>query len=332
MPIIQKDRIAMAAAGMKKVLFLVNPVSGRRTGKKLNAKIIEGLKGVLSTRQYDIKLTRPDIAAQLRAASHQYETVVIAGGDGTVSMVIDAVAGLACKPSIGVIPIGTGNDLARSLGILPLFRREGISGILRVIVAGKTTSVDVLKINGALFANYFGMGIDAKISTDFDAMRSRHVYRRICSSGLGKLLYGMLAFSNLSYRVPFPVRLKFFCERAGYREITIPRNICQLLVTNTTTYAGGMVLSSKCRMDDGMFEVTVIPHVRQWFFMHFSRIFRRPFDVQWPELDHFQTRRLEIIFDDHICCQIDGEVYDVSVSETRHIEIAAGAQVAMIIP
>ena len=83
------------------------------------------------------------------------------------------------------------------------------------------------------------------------------------------------------------------------------------MITNTRVYAGGVEISSKCRMDDGKFEVTVIRGMWEWIHLLFAQLLKNPLDTITRNLMQFQTDRLELNFTGDTFCQIDGEKCDV---------------------
>ena len=119
---------------MKKALFLINAVTGRPAGKTIKESIVSELKGVLARDHYDTVFTEANIVGQIRNIAHDYETVVVVGGDGTMHQVVQGIVGLKNKPKAGIIPTGTGNDLARSLGILSFFKSHGLHALLELIL------------------------------------------------------------------------------------------------------------------------------------------------------------------------------------------------------
>ena len=119
---------------MKKLLLLTNPVSGKTEGQKIKGKLFSILKKHLPSKEYDIVPTELDMKDQLSNISTGYEKVVAAGGDGTISNIIQAMEGLGWKQKIGIIPLGTGNDLARSLGILEAAKNGGLENLIKIIV------------------------------------------------------------------------------------------------------------------------------------------------------------------------------------------------------
>lgn len=318
---------------MEKVLFLINPVSGKLAGRSLKECIISELSGVLECDSLDIEYSAKDIENQCNDYLSNYEIVVVAGGDGTISQVVKVIAHLENKPKLGIIPIGTGNDLANSLGVLHIYKSHGLAALLKIILRCKVVKLDILSLdNNFIFTNYLGIGSDAKISGDFNRLRYMPVFRNICSCISNKGFYGLLVLKNILYRIPFDIEVSYENEYATTEAITINKGLCEILITNTKVYAGGVELSSKCRMDDGKFEVTVIRGIREWIQMFFALLFKKPLDTISTNLMQFQTDRLELKFTGDTFYQVDGEKYDGFSKGEKKLIVNVVSSCEMIVP
>lgn len=318
---------------MKKVLFLINPVSGKLAGRSLKECIISELSGVLECDSLDIEYSAKDIENQCNDYLSNYEIVVVAGGDGTISQVVKVIARLENKPKLGIIPIGTGNDLANSLGVLHVYKSHGLAALLKIILRCKVVKLDILSLdNNFIFTNYLGIGSDAKISGDFNRLRYMPVFRNICSCISNKGFYGLLVLKNILYRIPFDIEVSYENEYSTTEAITINKGLCEILITNTKVYAGGVELSSKCRMDDGKFEVTVIRGIREWIQMFFALLFKKPLDTISTNLMQFQTDRLELKFTGDTFYQVDGEKYDGFSKGEKKLSVNMISSCEMIVP
>jgi YegS/Rv2252/BmrU family lipid kinase len=318
---------------MKKALFLINPVSGKLIGQCLKDCIISELEGVLDHGSYDIESSEKDTGEQCKNLLSNYEIVVVAGGDGTVSQVVKVIARLEKKPKLGIIPIGTGNDLANSIGILHVYKSQGLGALLKMILRCKVAKLDILSLdNNLIFTNYLGIGSDAKISVDFNRLRHKPIFRKICRCISNKALYGLLTLKNIFYRIPFDIELSYQNEHSITESITTNKGLCEILITNTKVYAGGVEVSSKCRMDDGKFEVTVIQGMWEWIYLFFALLCRKPLDTITRNLMQFQTDRLELNLTGDTFCQVDGEKYDSFSKGEKKLFITVVSYCGMIVP
>ncbi len=317
---------------MEKVLFLINPVSGKLAGQSLKNCIVSELNGVLDRGSYDIEYSARAIEKQCKNLLSNYEIVVVAGGDGTISQIVKVIVGLEKKPKLGIIPIGTGNDLANSVGILHLYKSQGLGALLKMILRCKVVKIDILGLgNKFIFLNYLGIGNDAKISCDFDRLRYTPVFRNICSCFLSKGFYGLLALKNIFYRIPFDVEIRYENEHSTTEVISLNKGLREIVITNTKIYAG-MVLSSKCRVDDGKFEVTVIRGIWEWIQLFFAMLFKKPLDTITRNLMQFQTDRLELNFTGDTFCQVDGEKYDSFSEGKKKLSVNVVSSCEIVVP
>jgi diacylglycerol kinase family enzyme len=318
---------------MTQFLFLVNPVAGTREGPRLRETIRAGMAQVMPQAHYAIVDTGAELLRDLAEQPPACETLVIAGGDGTLSQVIAALGRHAALPRIGIVPAGTGNDLAQSLNIAAVYRRGGIPGVLGVLQAGNTARIDLLRLNDTrLFINYFGMGIDARIAREFNRMRTNALCGALCAWGLGKTLFALSASRSLRSRVAGPLRFDYRTAGGASRRLLLSEGVRQVLVTNSKTYAGGVVIAPRCRMDDGLFEVTVVPGLRAWMLMHLHRLRRHPFEPRSWGLRHFQACEITISAPGRPSCQVDGETCEPDAAADRPLRIASGRQIEVLVP
>jgi YegS/Rv2252/BmrU family lipid kinase len=318
---------------MKKALFLINPVSGKLIGQSLKDCIVSELSGVLDRGSFDIEYSEKDIEKQCNNYLSNYEIVVVAGGDGTISQVVKIITRLEKKPKLGIIPIGTGNDLANSLGILHLYKSQGLGALLKMILRCNVAIMDILSLdNNFIFTNYLGIGSDAKISVDFNRLRHKPVFRKICRCISNKAFYGLLVLKNIFYRIPFDIEISYQNEHSKNESITINNGLCEILISNTNIYAGGVELSSKCRMDDGKFEVTVIRGTWEWIHLFFALLFKKPLDTITRNIVQFQTDKLELNFTGDSFYQVDGEKYDGFSKREKMVFVHVESSCEVIVP
>ncbi|MEN9343005.1 MAG: hypothetical protein RIR24_592 [Actinomycetota bacterium] len=183
----------------------------------------------------------------LRAIAQKATHIVVAGGDGTVRSVLEAVALNGAKVTVGIVPVGTGNVLARNLGIpLENLRTQverallGIAhpidlGLARIILEDETR---VEKLFGVMA----GMGLDAKIMLNTDSARKRR---------LGWIAYAESGFKQL------PLRYEKLSIQIDGRESRNVR-VLTLLIGNVGWLPGKLSMMPDASMDDGLLDVAAI--------------------------------------------------------------------------
>jgi YegS/Rv2252/BmrU family lipid kinase len=193
-------------------------------------------RGRPSWKDYAVYSTRePGHATELaREAVEAHADLVIAvGGDGTVNEVARGVMG--SRASLGIVPVGSGNGLARALR-LPLRP----SRALEALEAGVSRAIDVGRLNGGLFLNVAGTGFDAAVGAAF--YRAGNSGRR-----RGFLGYLRLSLAEVRRYRPEPLVL----ETEGAR-----REVKPFMVTfaNGPQYGSGAVINPGGLLDDGRLE------------------------------------------------------------------------------
>lgn len=177
------------------ITFIVNEASGRgRGGKIWRALRREMLEQELPFRAWCTRSPGEATAlAQLACQDAQeLQKLVVVGGDGTVNEVLNGISDFA-QIALGVVPIGSGNDFVRGLG-LP---RDPRAALERVFAAGGDARIDLgqVRIDGQAprrFGISAGIGMDAWVCAQVDASRAKAGLNRF---GLGSLSYGLMTLS-----------------------------------------------------------------------------------------------------------------------------------------
>lgn len=315
---------------MKKLLILINPLSGKTEGQGIQEKLVSTLSRYLPRNRYDIVRTEPDIRKQLKEMSKEYETVVAAGGDGTISGIIHALVTLERDLKIGVIPIGTGNDLARSLGLTAF---KDLEALIKIVLKGKTQKMDVLMVNNEhICVNYTGLGNDARILNDFEKIRQDPQNRYLFRGSMGKAVYAVAGIRSLTHKIPAGVEFSLLTHKNELKKGILETNVRAIIISNINSYGGGTMISSQARTDDGFFEVTVIRNKKEWAMLHLARFFKKPVDRLCPGIVRFQARQADISLPAPTFCQVDGEIMK-DISETgKPVSVRVHSQVEMVVP
>ena len=231
------------------------------------------------------------------AVAEKVDLVIAAGGDGTVRVVADGLAGTGI--AMGIVPEGTANLLSRNLGI-PQTELEAIA----VALTGRTRAIDLVKLSvdgkeGEHFAVMAGMGIDAMIMDETNPD---------LKDKIGPGAYFVAAAKALG-RLPVSMRIRVDNHRVHRRRAMI------CVVGNVSTLAANLVLIPGAEPDDGLLDVYVAsPHrFTQWFRVFVRLITRRR--QNGDRVDQWRGRRVEVVLEQPDNYQLDGDV----VGELRRL-------------
>ena len=218
-----------------KARAILNPRAGLAARRALHA-----LENHPRWNGIDIKVTAARGDARgfaSEAAGEGYDVVLSIGGDGTANETATGLIG--SETALGLVPMGSGNGLARTLGI-PL-RPEAALDVLAVAVRRR---MDVGMINGRPFLNVAGAGFDAQVGADFHAHGLRGGRR------------GLLTYVRLSLLRTWSYRADEWRLAAG--EGAFEGRALVIAFVNGRQYGGGAVVAPGARLDDGLLDVVVI--------------------------------------------------------------------------
>ncbi len=269
---------------------IVNATAGKGTARRLLPEV----RGLLDREfpGYELATTEGPGHAEVlaRESAARGESLVIAmGGDGTLSEVVNGLAG--SKTALVIVPVGTGNDVARTLKI-PVNRPVEA---LKVISNGAPRSIDLGWDGSRYFVSLLGVGFPAVVAAE--ANRQHH-------------FGGTLAFSFSVYR-------RISEMRPARVEIVIDGNRVELectsiLVQNTPFTGGGLRVAPHARVDDGLLDVVVVDNIGKMNLLwNFPRLYRGT-HVANPHFHMFRCRDLELATEPPMAMTLDGDPYGVS--------------------
>ncbi len=211
-------------------LLLINPHSrrGRRQRAEALAHLTRlGLRVVLpdSHGEFD-----PDCL--IRRYADQVDRVIIGGGDGSLNQA--AAALLETGLPLGILPLGTANDLARTLG-LPL----ALSQACQVIAQGRVTAVDLGQVNHRYFFNVASLGLSVRVTAHLRPDSKRR--------------WGVFSYAIAALKAILRLRRMHATIRIG-AEVRQVRTL-QIAVGNGRFYGGGLAIAHDARIDDGRLDL-----------------------------------------------------------------------------
>lgn len=275
----------------RRFLLLVNPASGTRRGPV----VLEQVKPLFAAADTDLDIRLTEQAGHARWLAQTldltgYHGIGLIGGDGTVH---EVVSGLLERdqpvtlPS-GLIPAGTGNDVAKQLDISsPLVAAQRM-------IAGRTSPFDIAKVEANGLAHYCVTIIGWVGVADINCTAER---LRL----LGPPRYAVAAL----WEILFAKRRR---ARLVLDDWTIDDEFVLVVACNTIFSGSGMRLAPRAKVDDGKIDVVLIRRATRW---QMFRLFAKVFDgthVEMPCVEYHQVSSLSILSDDDSPLDLDGEI------------------------
>lgn len=271
----------------KNILMIINPVSGRGTLRPKLWQILDmfSANGIVTSVLFTQK--RGDAREFAKNCPDNIDTVVCAGGDGTLNEVISGLMENPVKHNLGYIPVGTTNDLANSLGL-----SKGILKAAKDIIDGRKESIDIGSFSGRYF-NYvasFGAFTEASYNASQEAKNL-----------LGHFAYILEGIMSLGNIRPYHVKFTF-------DEMVIEGDFIFAAISNTTSLGGVLKLKDTLvALNDGEFEVLLIrkPENIQQLQKIVSELLTQSFTNDLASLYH--TSKLKVETEEDFDWTLDGE-------------------------
>jgi diacylglycerol kinase (ATP) len=262
----------MTATEPGSIRILLNPASGRGTGKSS----LDRIRVLASKLGAGLCVSRraEDLADQARrAAADGVERLLVAGGDGTMHLAIQGLAGTSC--ALGVIPLGSGNDLAGTLGIPP-----DLDAAVERAVKGEIRRIDLLRVGETSCVSYAGVGFDSEVTR----------YANETKILRGPLIYFYAVIHTL---ITFaPPRMRVVWDGGEFEG-----KVMFAVVNNLPRFGGGMRIAPDAVIDDGLLDLVIVREVPKPVLLSiFPKVYNGK-HVNHPAVRIVRTKRAEITID-----------------------------------
>ena len=273
----------MAKVTKKQALLLVNP-KARRGGESLDTVVGRLHKGGLDVTVEPFSAL-PEIGRDIARLRETADLIILCGGDGSIAS--GATAVMESGLPLGIIPLGTANDLARTLGI-PM----DLTAAADVITAGNTRRIDLGSVNGHAFFNVASIGLSAELANGIEPGLKKR---------FGRFGYALAATRVLARARPF---------RATIREKgqTVEVNTFQIAVGNGRHYGGGNVVEASAEIDDGHLDLYSLEMGNVWKLATMLRSFRSGTHGAWDEVRTARCVEFDIESRRPMPVNTDGEI------------------------
>jgi len=267
----------------RRALLVVNKKSRQGQGPTEDAIDVLELGGIRLRRE---ECLAPDeLATLIRRLHDEVDMVVLGGGDGTLNAAAPAL--IETGLPLGILPLGTANDLARTLHIPPDLRAAA-----KIIVDGHVRRIDLGDVNGQPFFNVASMGLSVGMA---------HELTHDVKQRWGKLGYAVATGRALARMRPFSAELRYDGETHKVRTL-------QISVGNGKYYGGGMAVKEGAVIDDGRLDLYSLEFGRLWKLALVYPAFRSGRHGMWKEVRAVSCKEVEIRTRRPRSVNTDGEI------------------------
>ena len=230
-----------------------------------------------------------------KAVSAGFDMVVAVGGDGTVNEVAQGLIGTSTP--MGIVPLGSGNGLARELGI-PM----NILKSTHNLINGSIKQIDVCRINNQRFLCTSGIGFDAQIADKMSKAPTR-----------GFLSYIKFTLQESISFKPFGIKIKI-------DETLIEKPVFLVTFANARQFGNDAFIAPSASISDGLIDVIVVnPFHKIWLPIFGIGLFTKIIP-KLPFVDCYRTKKIELVFADTNMYHFDGELGKISIPATITID------------
>ena len=256
----------------REVALLTNPTSGKGKGARTAAMALPRLlEAGYQVRSLAGRSAEEALDIARGCVADGVETLVVCGGDGMVHLGVQAVAGTDTR--LGIIPAGTGNDVARYLDIPrsdPVLAGD-------VVARGKERVIDLARVGSVYFVSVLAAGFDAIVNERANAM----------TWPKGQMRYNLATLAELRVLAPIP----YVLELDGVEERL---DATLVAVGNGPSFGGGLRITEGAELDDGLLDVVVIkPLSKLGLLRTYPKLFKGT-HVHHPQYRHHRVRRVTV--------------------------------------
>ncbi len=278
----------------KHILFIVNPISGGKS--KMGFK--ELVDTCLDTNIYDFEVVEaqyPKHAQEIvQINSRSADIIVAVGGDGTINEVAQEV----CKTDLlmGIIPMGSGNGLARHLGI-PLKPEQAI----KALNTAQVQKIDTATLNDCFFVSVAGVGFDSEIAKGFDQSKGRGFWNYLRVG-----VQSFFSYKEQDYSLQIDGKV-------------IERSAFMITIANSNQFGYNTKISPLASVQDGLLDVCILKKPAVWHVPVLAYKFFTGKAHTSSFLEIIKAKHITITPNPSAYANIDGEI--MQVGQTVDIQI-----------
>ncbi len=265
----------------KNIIFVVNPISGDLD----KSELIEAVQEFAATNHFDLEVYetqgKNDVKEiQILYSEHKPERIIVAGGDGTIKMVAEAME--EEDVIIGILPAGSANGLAVDLNLPPTMEEN-----LKVAFFHHFIEMDMICINGKKSIHLSDIGLNANLVKNYEESDLRGFWG-----------YALQAFTTLKdSNEPFVATISANSE-------TVQHTARMIVIANSQKYGTGVIINPNGAMNDGKFELVILKNLD---LLLIGKIITGNMPIDSDDVVIISTEKATIKTDYPVNFQIDGE-------------------------
>jgi diacylglycerol kinase (ATP) len=267
----------------KRIFLIINQYAGHRKGAKAVEIVIPFLHKN-DCRVEFVYTDSPGHASELasKASVDGFDLVVAVGGDGTMNEIAQGLIGT--NTPMGIIPMGSGNGLARELGISMNIRKA-----CHTLIDGTDLQIDVCRMNNQRFLCTCGIGFDAQIADKMSRASSR-----------GFLRYIQLVIKESIFYKPMNIKMKIDGKQ-------INQSVFLVTFANASQFGNNAYIAPAASMTDGLIDVIVVkPFSKIWMPVFGIGLFTKIIP-KLPFVECYKAKQVELELADTSIFHFDGE-------------------------
>lgn len=214
------------------------------------------------------------------------ELIVAVGGDGTLSEVVNGVI-LSGRCSIGLIPVGTGNDFAKTVNI-PIDWKDAC----KILKDNYSSCVDIGLVNGRYFINIAGIGFDAEVANEINTSFKHFT---------GLTGYLMAIFKKLLFFKTTKVNINIDGR-------SLQKEIILLAIGNATCYGGGLFITPEAEINDGLLDLCIIEKTTRLDFIISLPLVLKGNHLKHPKVTMLKGKNIMLESNEKLNLHADGEI------------------------
>ncbi|HEX3931645.1 MAG TPA: diacylglycerol kinase [Nocardioides sp.] len=256
----------------REIALLTNPTAGKGRGVKVRRRALERLRGAgLTVRDLQGRDANEALDLARQCVAGGVDALVVCGGDGMVHIAVQAVA--ESGTPLGIVPAGTGNDVAR---YFDLPRKDPDAAVDRVL-AWQTRTVDLARSGSQYFVTVLAAGFDAVVNERANRM----------TWPKGQMRYNIATLAELRVFEPLPYTLQLDDYRVSLEAMLVA-------VGNGPSFGGGLRITEGAVLDDGLLDVVIIkPISKPDLIRTYPKLFKGT-HVHHPQYLHHRVRSVTV--------------------------------------